>query len=265
MKRRISLLLAIVFVLAAIAFVYCYAIRSNRTSEEITLHSGVKFGMTLQEVEELEKAAGNYSFQYKTPDNCYSSLKSVYASSYMPTCIKLSVYDSSLFGGISGGAGIAGARVGYCFDKNDTVNACIYYYLPFGNTTTPSKKEIVNAYIEKYGEPTVRNSYIDFPDGQAGDAYSYYRSFNSNYTNLTTSLYELSLVSLIEDGCYQWLIFQDDGSIVDIMLLEYEWNRSGYNSFLTISYSLRTPQEVDENWEKFQVQLQEKQQQKHDI
>lgn len=234
MKRLMSLLLTIILMLP---YMNCMA-------EEFILHSGVKFGMTMEEVEESEEKAG-----YET----------IHESTYycdVPSFVKLAVANPELFKGDTWG------KVGYCFDRNNnTVNACIYYDISFGEETTPSKEEVVNAYLEKYGTPTVQNSYISFP-GEACDAYTYIAEYSAkhSYVNIE-DIWKLSIIDTVDKGCYQWLIPQEDGSMIDIMLLEHNGPRYSDKEYLAISYSLRTAEEVEANMENWQKKLQEKQQQ----
>lgn len=123
MKKMLCLVISLIVLLGSVAAL----------AEEFTLHSGVKFGMTREEVAAAEKANG-----FKTKDN--------------------SSYDTLDVEGFI--AGYDNSDIMYSF-KNNSMTSAHYHFGRNDDKVFPAVKETL---ISKYGEPIYEDvdGYIDF-------------------------------------------------------------------------------------------------------
>ena len=181
-------------------------ILSIACAESITLHNGVQFCMTKDEVKQLEK----------------------YASPVRGTVMKV---ETEYLGGIPGGS------ISYYFNEEKLMK-CEYQ---FGETS--KHVDLKQTYTTKYGTPFATNTPIKEVTGIAGstsDALKKYHAFVDDYTFYYGS-YLWSKVEL--NGIYQWFVPTDDGGIVEIVLVCYERTGTHSYSINEAYYFYRTPEE----------------------
>lgn len=204
MKRLVSLLLVVMLVLPCVGGV----------AEEFTLHSGTKFGMTLEEIKEIEEKSG-YVVETTTDGSVWNPDDSL--------CLWIAKTDLLGIGG----------NIGYDFSPTTGLcNEC-FYMVVNPSTKSVSRKEItrtIEKYKSKYGEPVFSGEYADIASEahDAIDGYLYNKEHFSSYP--------------APNELYQWWVEQEDGSVVDIILISYDEFLIGPELF--ISYSLRTENEM---------------------
>lgn len=125
MKRAIRIIVSMIMVC-------CVLFAAN--AEDITLHSGVNFGMTIDEVLAQEKNSG-YELEKIEKD---------YGSSKLSTIYELT------------GATVAGidlSDINYLFDSDGNLYAATYVLGSIFSDLEPNYSIIEGALVEKYGEP----------------------------------------------------------------------------------------------------------------
>lgn len=197
----------------------------TKKAEPFTLRNGIKFGMTANEIKELEKSSG-YEFEETDKRNNYFK-----SGTYRLVCDNIEV------------AGREGSDVAYLFDNNK-MTSCVYYASdiwrePFNNDS------IISTLKQKYGEPIATGEkYIDI--GKAFDALDNYSVFYSEQNGQGGYCHL--------NDYYQWIV-ETEGGYVDIMFLMFDWRGGGntYN-YRFISYTFRTQEE----WVAVQDEIQHK-------
>lgn len=213
MKRRILFLVTILLTVSALAH-----------AETFQLHSGVQFGMSMDEVKKLEIDAG-YDVKEWTNSLYLDEIGEI-------DCLRLSWIPNL--------AGVGGA-IEYQFDRNSQkLNLCIYSLS--GSLTNSEMDQLVNAYTKKYGQViSDGNDFFDIP-GSAYDAYDIYlEEANSILTK------ELQVKAF-----YQWLSPLENGGAVDIQMIamrqSYQkvWGQAQWpdSNSLYVTYSYRSPDEM---------------------
>lgn len=198
------------------------------SAESFRLHSGTNFGMTMDEVRRIETNAG-YEVQSKNGGFLGNSDNSNVVWFSAPNL-----------------AGIGG-QVYYDFSATTGgVNECLYLLKGYSSNDF---KILINSYIDKYGSPiTQGDKFIDLPS-EAHDAVDDVVEEIIHAKNISSKS-QMMQMKVSKTELYQWLIPQDDGSTIDIILCEIkrEESVSGYSldpRYTTyISYSLRTAQEM---------------------
>ena len=178
------------------------ATTASALAEQFTLHSGVMFGMTKDEVQQIEKDAGFdvEEIEMKEEDR--------------RNCAKIHLAEAiSVNGQI---AGVHGANIKYHFDKEGALDSAVYLLgiEESSGAYTPIRKSL----IQKYGEPDsdmaeVWHAYLNM------DAYSNYDNYGDE---------DVCDVDFYNND--SWLIPQEDGTYVIITGLEYQLDIRYYGS-----------------------------------
>ena len=124
MKRIIGVCITLIMVLIMV---------NSSIAEDFTLHSGVKFGMTLDEITALESAKG-FNLEDIDADYGFSRI----------------AYIKKIRGKI---AGIEKSFIDYLFDENNKMFAATYSLGTLPEEWEPDYSNIENALIKKYGDP----------------------------------------------------------------------------------------------------------------
>lgn len=222
MKRVLMVVLC-----AVVALVLCSCQGGSENSSEaknnkaFTIHSGVMFGMTKEEVIDLEQKS-SFEFSASEGENDY-----IDASEDFLVCSNVVA------------AGEEGSDIIYVFEEG-TVESCLYvadsYPVPDDNGNWVEypidNAAVLETLNEKYGKPVAEGKeYIDIGTSyDAIDAFETYRKtndFDSPYASGETKLLDF----------YQWLVETDEGG-VEISAISFV-----YKSFMgnihhrVISYS----------------------------
>lgn len=183
--KKIVLPILMIMVLTLTSFAF---------ADDFSIHSGVKFGMTIDEVTSAESAAGF------TPE-----------SSEIPEFFSYHCNKSHDASGIvvSGQiAGVRGAAIYYHFTKEEKTLDAAVYLLAFSDSPSDTYSTIRSSLITKYGEPENSMSEI-WHSALKPDVYSYpdnaYEQFNAKVSGACEINYKYN---------DSWLIPQDDGSYV---------------------------------------------------
>lgn len=185
-------------------------------AETFQLHSDIQFGMTMDEVRQIETEAGyevkesGGRFVGRTDDKACLSIP-------VPTL-----------------AGIGG-QVFFDFDSENRLQMCLYSFSEFNDNSVSG---LIDAYAAKYGTPLAEGkNYLDI-DGEAHDALDVYAT-TKDYCKVTLEKF------------YQWLPIFDDGSAVDIMLVELNEAWTNISLGITtnfprlyVTYSYRSADEI---------------------
>lgn len=207
MKRLIS------FVLVAMVVLSCV----SGMAEEFTLHSGTTFGMTLEEIKEIETNAG-----YEVEE----TVGALSANTDDSTCLKLEATEL---------VGIGGS---VCYDFSPETGGCNVCFYWVNANTEMQVENLIQAYCDKYGTPVSKGDV--FLDIQ-GDAHNAIEEVSGDI-----AVCELFGEPTTIGSLYQWLIYQDDGSAVDIMIVPYKYGGKyiSLKNVVIVSYSLRTAEEM---------------------
>lgn len=197
MKKLLS------FILVSILFATC--ITGSALADEFSLHSGVKFGMTEQEISSLESQAG-------------FSLKDVFVLSSTPM--------KKITGQV---AGIQDSEIIYAFDSDGKMFASTYQLGGKYADFDPDYSIIEQALTDKYGQPD--NSW--FPAVVMVSSYEPFNYFIS-WGNFSASLPE---------NYSSWLIKQDDESCV--LIVHYYAFGGASTQFHIIGYQKYTANEIE--------------------
>ena len=192
--------------------------------EDFTLHSGVKCGMTEQEISSLE---GNAGFK----------LKDVFVLSSTPM--------KKISGQV---AGIQDSEIIYAFDSNGHMFASTYSLGGTYASFDPDYSVVEQALIEKYGEPD--NSW--FPAVVSVSSYEPFNYFIS-WGNFSAGLPE---------KYSSWLIKADDESYV--VIVHYYAYGGASTSFHIIGYQQFSANEIDTIKQTVDEGVQQINQQLHD-
>lgn len=202
MKKLSCILIAVVLMLTS----------TSGIGEEFSLHNGSTFGMTKEEVVELESNAG-ITFEESTSGNNFfpSNLPRLEATTYA--------------------AGREGTSVYYLFNKNEKVNSLLYISSDFMQEPIEND-DVLNTLNEKYGKPATEGDKCIAFNGEAYASLDVYTNYTRRYP---TENVKITLFS-------QWLYPYDEGRIdIQIMMLDV-----GYGlHYRIISYSYRTPEEIN--------------------
>jgi len=127
MKKTISIIL--------ISAIFAVCMFGSSTAEEFSLHNGVQFGMTLDEVKAIESDKNEYVIESKGKCTYYDDDGDYVAKD----CITLEVYGSM--------AGIAQSIMTYCFNDEGHLFAAYYQ---FGEHNFESYNQIQELVDSKY-------------------------------------------------------------------------------------------------------------------
>lgn len=221
MKRLVSLLIALIMALTSV----------SALAEGFSVHSGVEFGMTMDEVIRKEKDAGFSNvevYELEDKDNKYCVNK--HSSAGVKVCGQIAGFD--------------GAFIVYHFQENGGMDAAIYT-LDFNFSGENQYATIRESLAKKYGDPDplmsdVWHTYLDmdvyaFPDDQ-------YESFKD------TAGVSCTITYTYDDS---WLVPQDDGSYIIVSGCNYNlYVKSSYSGTLssyvtTVGYQRFTEEEVN--------------------
>ena len=192
--------------------VFISCIVGSASANEFTLHSGVAFGMTEDEVRTLEKKAGfdlvDYSGVNDYGSNKISKKKEVKGQI----------------------AGISDSTIHYMFDKGGKLTACTYILGDMFTDLEPNYSTIENALIKKYGEPS--ELWLPIAERIGFEPLLYINSWGMGFKSLPENS--------------SWLIEQDDGSYV--LISHYKGTVSMYSlpfNFHIIGYQCYSHDEFE--------------------
>lgn len=179
------------------------------SAETFSLHSGVEFGMTMEEVKSAEEGAGCSV----STGNQEISVKTEYLG------------------------GIAGGYINYYFSTNGNLNKCRYQFGNAGDYYT-----LQEMYSGKYGAPMATGDALKEISGESGctsDALTDYQSCVADYTFNFGKIWS----AIKMNGKCQWFVPVDDGSVVEIVLVSFERVGTYTWSANNVYYFYRTPEE----------------------
>lgn len=205
MKKTISFFLAITL--------HFLCLLGTAFADDFSVRNGIQFGMSVDEVKQLEKDNGMPDYNLYLEDNY---------GIYTYFCLG---YDTSL-------AGIDGSRLIYCFDNKTNRLKEIKYEL--GSRYKDSEKAmsiyktVTETMIQKYGIPDYSSSY----NGKV-------------FPILTESMLEAAINATSYDDMVfnEWVITNDDYYIL-INCVYFDSSAGG--SFCTVGYAYITKEEVKE-------------------
>lgn len=212
MKKIICILLAMVILYSNTAL-----------ADNFTIHNGVSFGMTVDEVKATE-SNGGLQFQEVTKWNNF--------------------FDNDIFRLESEYTTVAGrdeSQVAYLFDTNGRMNAVLYIADDWFKDSF-NNDGVIEALEGKYGEPVAKNDEIVDIGGEAYDSVDVYINYMKQHPS------DNPKVTLF----YQWLYPLDEG-YVDIQV---EMISLSVINYRIISYSYRTEEEIDAVRDKIQKEKQ---------
>lgn len=209
MKKMFCLVISLLVLLGSV----------SAMAEGFSIHSGVEFGMTMDEVIQKEKDAG-FSVEtielddydgWNCPDN------------HSPSAVSV---DGQI-------AGINGANITYHFQNNGKMDAAIYLLGATSGVYAPIRDSL----IRKYGEPDtdmsdVWHSYLDL------DVYS-----KADY-NSQRNIHVCKIDYLNDDS---WLLPQEDGSYIIITGLEFSQKIASLGTYIWtyVGYQLFSEEEIN--------------------
>ncbi len=207
MKKTFILLLVIVFTIATVS---CSA-------EDFTIHNGVSFGMTKEEVIRTENDYG-IKLEEATGWNNF--------------------FDNDVFRLESESTSVAGrddSTIAYLFDSTGGMNSTLYIADDFLKESIDNDR-VIATLMEKYGKPVAEIDSIVNVGGEAYDSLDVYMNYTKQHPkdNPTISLF------------YQWLYPIKEG-YADIQIMMISLSVVNYR---VISYSFRTENEMKEMQEK---------------
>ncbi|MBQ9944312.1 MAG: hypothetical protein IJO67_08105 [Clostridia bacterium] len=230
MKKYIALLLLAVIALSLTA---CGEPQKENAAPQSTLacdfslHSGVTFGMTREEVIKKEEAAGFQMVKdMAAPDKATVSL-GTYIDHFYDEAQLPDLFSTGTF------AGIKDSEIAYWFNDQGQVFR-MQYSLDCRETTEQDRQLILNILMEKYGEPTysseknmalpsVVNSYpVTYSGWQREGSYSVPASWKPEL--MLSVRYEISNKEDIT-----WVIPDENGSYVTIINHSFSQGRINYN------------------------------------
>lgn len=199
MKKLISLLTAMIITVGSV----------SALAEGFSVHSGVEFGMTMDEVIQKEKDAGFSNveiYEFEDKDNKYCLDK------HSPKGVKV----------VGQIAGFGGAYIVYHFQENGGMDAAIYT-LAFDFSDKNQYAAVRESLTKKYGEPDplmsdVQHTYLDM------DVYAYPDDNYETFYDLASASCEITYA--YDDS---WLVPQDDGSYIIV-------SGCNYNLYVKSSY-----------------------------
>lgn len=217
MKRMVAIFLVVALMSIS---VFAYA-------DDFTIHSGVKFGMTMDEVVETEKAAG---FTAEKED--IDEYEKYHCSAK---------HDSKVLSLNGQVAGVKGANITYHFTKDGKLDAAVY-----GLTTSDSSGKydpIRTSLIKKYGDPDTSMSEV-WHTLLKPDIYGWPDYCLENY-NVESINFKCTIDYVYNDS---WLVPQDDGSYVLIVGIEFRQyvTKSGTFYMSMVGYQHFTKKEIEE-------------------
>lgn len=219
MKKILCLVISLIVLLSSV----------SAFAEEFTVHSGVTFGMSKDEVIACENEAGFSSQTAKRNAAFCNDMK------HHTDVLQLS-------GKI---AGQDGAMILYHFNSADEMEAAVYW---FGGEASTIKE----ALIDKYGESDSEFTLIAASKLET-EAYSFYTD--------GLSMEELGLTTAnLFDEC-SWRVDQEDGSSV---VISYVYSVVSGFPFSSVSYQLFSTEELDNYHSELISEYNESQQQLDD-
>lgn len=181
--------------------------------EPFTLHSGVHFGMTHDEVYEAESKEGFIASEYE--------LNEIRES-----------YSFDVKGMI---AGVNDASIRYYFGMNDSLHEAVYMLYSSGNSTD-RRDVFFDTLSTKYGEPNADDKWVSSLESGAAMT-------DRVPTIMINSIFG-SVIQETNDDV--WLIEQNDGSYVSIDLLTIDKMDNGRESILNfIIYASFSKEDVE--------------------
>ena len=203
--KKIGLLLGIMLLVICLT--------STAFADAFTLHSGVMFGMTIEEVEKLEKEAG-----FSTEVSSYVILRDEGAT------------ELEVSGTI---AGVSDATIEYIFYDNKLVEADYRLYSAY---TTGEYNTFLSTMKNKYGEPNAPEAWITALDKTL---------VTGRTVKVTANQMFGDTINKIDSAV--WLIEQSDGSFISIDLVNI--NKTDTKNKTTdlpfITYAIFTSDEVN--------------------
>ncbi len=199
--KKIGLLLGIMLLVICVT--------STVFADAFTIHSGVVFGMSRDEVQKIESTAG---FSTETDDD--------------PLFREDGIVELEIQGNI---AGVSDARIEYLF-KEDKLTEAVYYL--FSKYDNGNYDTFLSSMKNKYGEPNANEIWVAALD-------------SSLMTGRMVATISNSMLgtSIISSKSSVWLLEQEDGSYVSIDLLNI--NNSNGRSLVYITYASFTKDEVN--------------------
>ena len=191
---------------------------------DITLHSGVKIGMTINEVIACE-ASNNIALEKGESGN---ELWHPQKGTYYETADYVKA------------AGQDGTHILYYFDKNGKLTSCVYQYngmlAYFLGTETLDIDVLLNTLKGKYGTPSASRTADAVYIGSCVDA--------TDCCNCVINQDSDSRSKTKVKDFHQWIVPTSDGAI-DIQVISLQYDGSFPSTFRYISYSLITQEELN--------------------
>ena len=224
MKKSVCFLMVFILVFSSVSVLA----ETVNAVDEFTIHSGVTFGMTMDEVIAQEKNAGFIGTDVSVPsDFCNSSEHT-----------SLYEIDGQM-------AGINGSALYYHFNGDGMLESAVYSFI----NEQPTVKEALS---KKYGESDEVFSMI--ANGLlTTEAYAFFS--NRAITAIKTKL-ESMMPEILDEA--SWRVDLEDGKTVVISYVSTKC--LGY-TFTFVSYQLYTTEEIDNIWNELYSEYTESQQQ----
>lgn len=218
MKKMLCLVISLIVLLGSV----------SALAEGFSIHSGVEFGMTMEEVIQKEKDAGFSDVEIYEIDD----FEIKYCSDeHSPKGVQV-------YGQI---AGADGANIVYHFQENGGMDAAIYT-LNASSTNKDRYAAVRESLTKKYGKPDslmsdVWHTYLDM------DVYSYADSCYEKYNNPSIGM-SCEIEYSYNDS---WLVPQDDGSYIIISGCDYDMDvtRAGTFHITLIGYQHFTEEAIN--------------------
>ena len=221
-KRWLTFGLLLVTVLTLVGCSSKNSDNSSASAEEFVLHSGVRFGMSIDEVMDVEANEG-YEITESSNGGFYDSIDNKSLRCTVPSL-----------------AGIGGKIYYHFSPSTEKLNMCLYAFKD--GCTEADVRTLVEAYTKKDGHPfELSNEGIHELGGEARDGVDCFRD--------TYYFYDI-VGETILNSFYQWICPFENGSVVEIMLLDMSVpsmveEYPGYFREVKATYSYRTPEEIE--------------------
>ena len=199
------------FFFVVFSFIVCFI--GNVIADEFTLHSGVSFSMTKEEVLQKEKDAG-FTAELEKADKNYSANCSA-------------KHDSEQIDVTGQIAGCPGSTIIYHFDRKNGKLDAATYYLQASTSQKDRYKAVRESLVNKYGEPETDGMATVFHQKLPMDAYSFIDNYVNSY-NMETLNWSCSIDYLQNDV---WVIPQEDNTSIVI---------TGINGILNLKIDQKT-------------------------
>ncbi len=201
--------------ICALVMLLVFVVYASALAEEFTIHSGVKFGMTIEEVMQAEKEAGFEPEEITVDTRNCSAIHQ-----------KNGVFIEGQI------AGVDGAIVTYHFDNEGKLDSTIY-------NLRGTYRDIEDSLIEKYGK-------ID--ESVSERIHDLRIALNLDVYNPIDELEESPVKVWIHEKCKEsWIVSQDDGSklIITLYAVEEEIKAGATLYFSYVGYQYYEPGEIE--------------------